>query len=859
MLAKADLFARLAEGHAARVTVVTPNRRLALTLTAEFDAYQVERNLSVWEAADILPFDAWVQRLWEDALYSEAGSALPLLLTSAQEQAIWEEVLPRGELLSPAHTARQCRDAWRLQHAWRIPPGHGGEDAAAFREWARRYEQRTHGETDVARLPDLEFLKYAKKPSLVVAYAFDNLPPQTKAFLAQFPLEECKPEAAGGASARLALSSSREEIEKAAAWARARLEQGAKRIGVVVPDLGLRRKEVVRVFSRVMQPAFNLPGATRAPQPFNVSLGEPLSDFPLVDFSLGLIRLSFSEVEFSLASRLIRSPFLGGAEAEMARRARLDAKLRAMLGATVSLPKLIASIEHAPRLRSHLEGVFSLRAPQRQSAGSWARHFSALLDAAGFPGERALDSDEFQTRAKWHETLGELARLERISKDFSIEGAFSVLRGLCADTLFQPESPAAPIQVLGALESAGLRFDCLWVSGLTDEAWPLEARPNPFIPVALQKQAGVPQASAESSLAHAGRLTEEWQSAAHEVVFSHPTKQDDRDLAPSPLIAALPEALLEVPAFPRYRDLLFSKKRTTTLEDGRGPPVPPGKVRGGTRVLADQAACPFRAFARWRLAAEALEAPVIGPDARERGALLHALMKHLWTELKDSAALRGDVGPAIARAADAAVKETGLQGRFAELERARLARLAGEWLELEKLRKDFEVAFVEHPRSLNVAGLEFSSRIDRMDRLMEGGKAGGYALIDYKTGSRVTPKDWEPPRPDDPQLPLYAAAAPEELSAVAYAKVRPGAMKFFGFSREEKLVPGVRLYRDWPGLLAQWRKQADTLGAGFAAGEAPVDPKRDLKTCLRCDLQTLCRVYEKFNVLEEIEDEEGSE
>ena len=45
MLSKADLFARLAEGHAARITVVTPNRRLAQTLMAEFDAFQLNKNL----------------------------------------------------------------------------------------------------------------------------------------------------------------------------------------------------------------------------------------------------------------------------------------------------------------------------------------------------------------------------------------------------------------------------------------------------------------------------------------------------------------------------------------------------------------------------------------------------------------------------------------------------------------------------------------------------------------------------------------------------------------------------------------------------------------------------------------------
>ena len=73
MLSKVDLFARLAEGHAARVTVVTPNKRLSQALMAEFDEVQIAKGLTVWEAPDILPFGAFVERLWEDALYSDLG------------------------------------------------------------------------------------------------------------------------------------------------------------------------------------------------------------------------------------------------------------------------------------------------------------------------------------------------------------------------------------------------------------------------------------------------------------------------------------------------------------------------------------------------------------------------------------------------------------------------------------------------------------------------------------------------------------------------------------------------------------------------------------------------------------------
>src|SRR5437870_2837046 len=773
-----ELFQRLAEGHAARITVVTPNRRLAQALTAEFDAFQIGKGLTVWEAPDILPFGAFVERLWEDALYSELGDKLPLLLTPAQEQLLWQEVIASSregkDLLFTETAAAHCRDAWGLLHQWRIGAARGNEDHSAFSEWARQYQKETLGDVASARLPDLVagLLDRLKKPKLLVAYAFDLVPPQTAEFLRHFECVEVKPEAVQGSSFRASFASAKEELECAAKWARARLEEGRARIGVVVPRLETRRKEVVRVFSRVLRPGHHLPGAEKRPLPFNVSLGEPLSNYALVDAALGLLELSFHSVEFERASKLLRSPFFAGAESEMARRATLDVRLRRNLEATVALPKLIAFAEPCPLLRQALEKVFALAGEAGERTPSeWARHFSTLLEAAGFPGERSLDSEEFQTRAKWHEVLGEFARLDRVSKPIKIGEAVNILKNLCADTLFQSESADAPMQVLGVLESAGLRFDCLWVSGLTDEAWPLAARPNPFIPIALQKKAGIPQASAEGSLAFGRRITQEWAASAKEVVLSWPAKEEDRDLAPSPLILDFPRASLSVPDYPRYRDLLFASKKLESLEDSKAPPVQVKQVRGGTRVLADQAACPFRAFARWRLAAEELEEPTPGLDARQRGALLHDLMKHLWTSLKDSKALKRDLEPAITSAAAAAVKENGLEGRFAELERERLARLAREWLEVEKKRSGFQVIFIEQRQTIAVAGLEFSGRIDRMDRL----EKGGHALIDYKTG-QATRNAWLGERPDDPQLPLYAVSAPERIDAVALRGPNGGAL-----------------------------------------------------------------------------------
>src|SRR5256884_9949921 len=87
-LRKSELFERLAQGRSAGVTVVTPNKRLSQALMLELDAFQIGKALSVWEAPDILPFGAFVQRLYEDGLYAGLSAELPLLLTPSDRKSV---------------------------------------------------------------------------------------------------------------------------------------------------------------------------------------------------------------------------------------------------------------------------------------------------------------------------------------------------------------------------------------------------------------------------------------------------------------------------------------------------------------------------------------------------------------------------------------------------------------------------------------------------------------------------------------------------------------------------------------------------------------------------------------------------
>src|SRR5262245_4856965 len=174
VIEKGALFERLAQGGPAAPTVVTPNKRLSQALTLEFDAFQIRKALSVWEAPDILPFGAFVQRLYEDGLYADLSADLPMLLTPTQEEEVWKQVVGGSGLLAVEGAAAKCRDAWSLANLWRIRPGAGNQDTEAFARWLTHYRKKTESDLDTARLPDAlqRFLPELRRPKLVVAYAF---------------------------------------------------------------------------------------------------------------------------------------------------------------------------------------------------------------------------------------------------------------------------------------------------------------------------------------------------------------------------------------------------------------------------------------------------------------------------------------------------------------------------------------------------------------------------------------------------------------------------------------------------------------------------------------------------------------
>jgi ATP-dependent helicase/nuclease subunit B len=787
-----------------------------------------------------------------------------------QEWALWNAVVHAdgraAGLLESGAAAEAAAASWALAVEWRLPlariAAEGNEDCRVFADWARSVRDicDRNGWMEGARLPDRlrEGLDAVRLPERIVLAGFDRLSPQQAALADACRARGCAvevlpaaPQRPAGTAVRAAFPDAEREIEAAARWARRLLETApGSAIGVVVHDLAARRAAVERAFRSVLEPSWLLAASPDPSALVNFSAGPSLPDYPAIRGALDILGFALEGNPWDRAAGLLACPYLPGATPERGSRARLNLRLRRQGRTHLSMAELVEESTGCPEFRRSLgrwQRVLS-GAPARQPAGAWARTFSAVLEAAGWPGDRPLGSVEYQTVKRWEQALSDLAGASLVTGDLERSDALALLARIAARASFQPESPEAPVQVLGTLEAAGQEFDHLWVAGLDDESWPRPSSPDPFLPLRMQREAGTPRCSPERELEFAALATRRLLASAPAVVFSYPERAGDRDLAPSPLILPIPRAGAGEPELwggAGYAATVREASALESLVDEQGPPVEGGvRLRGGARVFQYQSACPFHAFAELRLGAARPGDPGPGLDAMERGNAVHSALELFWDEVRTHAALcgRGDIPGVVAHAAAEAIarveRDRGapLGPRFAALERRRLARLLVEWLEVERQRPPFTVLRQERDRDAQAGGIDFRVRLDRVDSL----DGGGEAIIDYKTGA-VRRSSWEGERPDEPQLPLYGTIHEGPLAAVLYAQVKLGEAKLMGLAKPGTGIRGVEEV-DLGECIDEWRRVIERLGARFRAGNAETDPKQPGKSCRHCELAALCRI-----------------
>lgn len=858
--------------------VLTANQRLSRSLRRLYDEHQMLSGSAVWPAAPILPFSGWLRNRWAEAITNGVPHAR-MLLNSDQEQTLWTQVIEASpesaRLLQIRATAASAMQAWKLVHQYRLPWSQfdSHEDAAAFRSWARLYRDVCDRRrwTDEARLPDVVLQSITEAiidvPHYVLLAGFDELTPQQENMIDTLTGAGCHVERMYASARRdrvqcVELLDGGTEIREAARWARSWLEREPEsRIGVVIPSLQALRGRVDQIFTEVVHPHRLWFGADGGRAAFHISMGKPLSSYPVIRAALLIAGMDPRAVSIDQIGRLLRSPFVAGATSEASARASLDGQLRRLRTPELPLRSVLAAGTLCPLMTAVLGDFeqWSERVPAMQKPSEWARDFSQALTASGWPGGETLSSAEYQEVQAWRGLLSRFASLDLAVPAISRFDAAARLREMAADTEFQPQDEDAPIQVMGALEAAGAEFDHLWILGLHDEVWPGPAHPHPFLPISLQREHDLPHCSSDRELDFTRRTMERLLASAPDITVSYPRRDGDRDLRPSALLDDLPRRNSAPASGDGWMRLLHSRGDLESIHDATGPPLAEKAVAGGTSVLKNQAACPFRAFAEIRLGARGLDDPALGFDALQRGNAVHRALEYFWRAVRSHAELMAltpeKFEEIIAGAAREALDQTcrqipntPLHRRFRALEEQRLIALLREWMQVEKARAAFTVVETEGRRRIAVDGIEINARIDRVDELADG----RHIIVDYKA-SAPSLAAWLDHRPEEPQVPLYSIAADRAVAAVAFAQLTPGSTRFKGFADAGGVLPGIKAFHEtregaeYSGLsdrVEAWRSILSKLASDFREGRAAVDPKHGRKTCERCSLGGMCRVGE---------------
>jgi probable DNA repair protein len=876
--------------------VVAASERAARALTSAFHRGRQNEGLTAWPAPEIFHWLRFVESAWLE------HSADPrLILNAIQEQALWAMIARESGVSSatllpgPLHRlAALAMEAHSLLCAYAPqllrPSSRAGwvNDPAAFSRWLATFEEtcRAKNALSPARLP-LELMQVLAnssppgRPPLMLA-GFDRITPTQRALFAAWG--ECRELTLAESSAVIhfhGVPHEQAEFEACALWAAQHLAANpTERILILTQDAATRRGELERAFLR------HLPAPATDPL-FEFSLGVPLSRIPLPRAALLLLRwlsesLAENELDWLLAS--------GHACATNQETAALQAHLRAMRRRGLERPEwtLRDFIDSATTSAQSLPPDWVARISKAQARLNQARHqpqsplewadlVPRLLDDLAWPGANTLSSPQHQADERFSLAVDSAGSLGFDGRRIHWSDWVSILTRTLDQTLYAPESRNAPIQIAGPSESAGLTADAIWFLGANEDCWPAKGSTHPLLPPEVQRAHAMPHATAQLDLDLARTITRRIIHSATEVRFSCASQREGVESLPSRLVLQLAGQPLPLP--PELVAPPHPETVTVFFQDLARIPFPPGPLHGGAAVLTAQSQCPFKAFATARLDARNWELAEAGLTAAQRGQLLHFILHSVWggppAGIRTSAELLLKINAGVEHFVAEHIQQVfrdklpsgvrdRMPARYLALEQARLTKLLTEWLAYEATRVPFKVEGTEVCAPVNIAGLELNLRLDRIDRLIDN----SLLVIDYKTGD-VNPKCWNPPRPDDVQLPLYATFAPEvrgDLGGLVFAKIRPEKLEFAGCVEHAKstLLPKVRGNHNLvkrpltPEQLEEWRQKIEQLAGDFLAGHAEVDPRVYPDTCKNCGMQTLCRIIENCEAVDDDAAAEGA-
>lgn len=873
------------------LAVITASQRQAHALKMAYANSMLEEGKKVWRTPEVFTWQIWIRKYWEH----NPEHSSQVLLNTSQLRLIWQSIIESSSytrnILQVDTIIDTAIEAYDTSLEWGIEIFPKdiflNSDALAFKSWVQAYQKKLSENNWIdssVLINELIAANFTPETKGIVVYGYDKLTKLQVKFIdylksKKYEVIIFKSEGRNETTAYKNYFQPEDELRAAAIWARQLLinDPGAT-IGIVVPDLNKRREFVAAIFDAVLHPDWTIREPGTFQRQYSIAPGRSLFVYPMVHAAIEILSLGYGRIPSRRLEFLLRSSFIKGASSEAGNRALFHAALRDTGEPAWRLQTLLEHIElhqqYIPVAKDFINSLVQFQEcikqlPGTQSPRQWSESFNQLLKQFGWPGERRLTSIEYQTLKTWGEALMELAVLGTVSSKWDFAKAFSNLKDILKARSFQPETVETSIQISGLPGVSGMAFDYVRITGMHDLIWPYPAIANPFIPLTLQKNAGVPGSKAKQVMEQCKLETDSLIQSARHLIFSYAKQEGDREYRPSPILRKYLADIQEDPdpVVQDYNNQVFQLRDMEGFTDITAPPFSNDKkASGGTSILADQSACPFRAFAHHRLKAKGISNVDIGLDPATRGSLVHEVMHDVWKRIGASEVIKEMASSKLeslinAMAAGAIRKHAKMKPEtftpeFRRLETRRLASLVSRWMSIEKARPEFTIDELEKRHDVNFYGLNLRMRIDRVDELPDGGQV----LIDYKTGE-ISVNKWEGDRPEEPQLPLYAVTLKNDIKAVAFAGLKKGRLGYAGIGETADLIEGVKSAgesgEEWQAQLREWEKVLRDLAEEYVQGNAIVSPTES--ACRYCDLHSLCRIHEREWMMTEGEEQGGEE
>ncbi len=564
---------------------------------------------------------------------------------------------------------------------------------------------------------------------------------------------------------RIDCATAQEEADIIAMIMRETLETPGKTIALVTPDRRLARRVTQSLRRWGIQ--------------IDDSGGQPLSEIMAGSFLLLLARVAVENLAPVSLLAMLKHPLMAG---------RLPPEVLRSL--VYLLDQLVL---RGPRPRGGIDGLLAAinllderRAGDRQRLHDWvkslAQDISPLLDvtqekqAADFNDllrlhisvaeKLATTVDQTGAARLWRGEGGEaasllLADLMAACGDIpplSARQYLSLLANLFKGVTVRPRYGSHPrLFILGLIEARLYAADKIILGGLNEGTWPALPAHDPWLSRPMRKAFGLPPPEKDLSLAAHDFVQA---ISMSEVVITRAAKIDGTPTVPARWLLRMDTVLkaagLEWPMAEaaRYRQWLKQLDAPEAVNPALRPsPTPPLAARPrelSVTKIETWMRDPYQIYAQYILGLRALDPVDDDPGGAERGVFIHAALERFARTYPDT--LPDDAQEQLVAFGKQALEELSIAPEVAAFWWPRFERLAGAFVEHERAWRNSGAKPLALESKGKLAWPDFTlvGKADRIDRAPDG----GYAVIDYKTGS--APSKRQVAAGLSPQLPLEA-------------------------------------------------------------------------------------------------------